>query len=115
MFDERRVLSALRQTWSAGTSSRWSRANPARGQCSVTALVVQDHLGGALLKTQLAEGWHFYNEIGGRIYDFTADQFREPIEYTGEFATRDEAFADTSREQYECLGAAFSRIWPPAE
>ena len=43
----------LTRAWSVETSSKWRRDNPACGQCSVTALVVQDLLGGEILKTNV--------------------------------------------------------------
>jgi len=37
---------ALHRSWSLESSSKWTRENPANGQCGVTALVVNDLLGG---------------------------------------------------------------------
>ena len=44
---------ALEQSWSADTSSSaaWSEGNRAKGQCAVTACVVQDYLGGDILNS----------------------------------------------------------------
>lgn len=69
------LASALLHAWSGKTSSLWSRENPARGQCSVTALVVQDLFGGFIVKTRLAAGMHFYNLIDGKRIDLTLAQF----------------------------------------
>jgi hypothetical protein len=41
-----RLLAALHQAWSPASSRHWRPDNPALGQCDVTALVVQDWLGG---------------------------------------------------------------------
>ena len=60
-----------------------------------------------MLKTEVAEGWHFYNRIEERIYDFTNSQFMVAISYDDLIAMRFEAFADTSRSQYEALKKAF--------
>src|ERR1700724_3464771 len=46
------LVARLAQAWSRDTSSdaeHWSASNPAWGQCAVTALIVQDLLGGHLL------------------------------------------------------------------
>jgi oligoendopeptidase F len=94
---------ALFSAWSIETSSKWTADNPARGQCGVTALVVQDRLGGEILKTKVSEGWHFYNRMNGQRYDLTASQFAEPIAYMDVVTTRKEAFADTNAEQYDTL------------
>ncbi|HXV30842.1 MAG TPA: hypothetical protein VD840_10960 [Sinorhizobium sp.] len=94
---------ALAQAWSPASSSRYTAANPARGQCSVTALVVEDLFGGEILKTETAGGAHFYNRIDGERYDLTLSQFDGPIRYDDAPATRGEAFADTSEAQYRAL------------
>ncbi len=43
---EKRIYEALIRSWSIETSSKWTTENPAKGQCGVTALVVQDIYGG---------------------------------------------------------------------
>ena len=93
----------LRAVWSGETASTWTTENPARGQCSVTALVVHDLLGGSILKTRVGPHWHFYNSVENRRIDLTASQFEEDILYDDLSATRDEALSDTSVEQYKAL------------
>ena len=88
------------------SSSKWTRDNPALGQCSVTALVVHDYLGGEILKTKYEGIWHFYNRIDGRSVDFTESQFDAPIEYSDYVSNREEAFADTNPKQYSYLSSA---------
>lgn len=111
MIEQDKILDAVRRSWSIGTSTKWTLANPAAGQCSVTALVVQDHFGGRLLKTRVGDAWHFYNELAGEACDFTSQQFTSPVEYTHSTATRDEVLADTSVEQYERMAKAFVAHW----
>lgn len=98
----------LEECWSAETSSRWSAATPSRGQCSVTALVLNDHLGGDILKTRVGDSWHFYNRLGGLRLDATAAQFAEPVAYTDLPSNREEALADCTPEQYRTLSRGFS-------
>lgn len=98
-----RIRSALKTAWSIETSSKWLPDNPALGQCGVTALVVQDLLGGDILKTRTGDAWHFYNRIGGKRLDFTQAQFSSPIVYSDFPADREEALADTSPGQYRIL------------
>ena len=103
------ILNALREAWSASSSTKWKKENPALGQCGVTALVVQDWLGGEILKTKIKkpgqpELWHFYNRVGGEAVDFTASQFDELVEYNNINSTRHEALLDTNNEQYAHLG-----------
>lgn len=95
-----RMKSALVNSWSIKSSSKWSMVNPAKGQCGVTALVVQDFLGGEIKKTKVKNSWHFYNVIAGMRYDFTATQFDEIINYTDVPSNRDEAYLDTNDAQY---------------
>ncbi len=86
-----RIEWALRQSWGADTCSPddlaragWSPANPAWGQCDVTALVVHDLLGGELMCGEVyalngeRQGFHWWNRLpGGREVDLTRDQFRK--------------------------------------
>ena len=97
------IVKALYKSWSSDSSSKWSKDNPAKGQCGVTALVVNDILGGEIKKTKLPEGWHFYNFINGKRYDLTVSQFKEDILYMDIPSNRDEAFSDTSEKQYNYL------------
>ncbi|UQZ48956.1 hypothetical protein M1D69_04915 [Bacillus sp. PK3-037] len=99
----------LNQSWSLHTSSKWTKECPACGQCGVTALVIQEHFEGDIFKTKVGESWHFYNSINGAVYDFTSEQFQEPIEYQNILSSREEAFLDTNEEQYQHLRSAFSR------
>ena len=100
----------LQQSWSPATSTLWTLANPARGQCGVTALVVQDHLGGAIVKTMVDGRWHFYNLVGGSRVDFTACQFDEPLDYQDIPSNRTEAFSDTNADQYGALSARIGSL-----
>jgi hypothetical protein len=79
---------AIRQSWSLETcdpSDRlaWSDANPSRGQCAVTSLVVHDFLGGELLEAEVhnpdgsRQGFHYWNRLDGIEVDLTRDQFTD--------------------------------------
>ncbi len=100
---DRELGHKLERAWSRSTSSLWTRDNPARGQCGVTSLAVQDRLGGAILKTRVGDAWHFYNLIDAVVIDFTASQFSSAVVYDDLPATREEAMSDTSPEQYAAL------------
>jgi|UniRef100_A0A7C1T0A3 hypothetical protein len=93
----------LTNAWSRETSSFWSLDNPARGQCGVTSLVVQDVFGGQISKPPLQQGLHFYNLIDGHRFDFTSDQFSDPIDYQDLPSDREEAMLDTNPGQYRAL------------
>lgn len=100
---ERELRENLRSAWSTETSSKWRLDNPACGQCSVTALVVQDLVGGDILKTSVEGQWHFYNCVDGQRLDLTDTQFSQRIEYQDLPSNRSEAFKDTLARQYEIL------------
>lgn len=97
------LFEALRDAWSAETASGWSEQNPAKGQCSVTSLLVHDLFGGEILKTATRGGTHFFNLIDGVRWDLTISQFDHPIPFRDVAASRDEAMADTSPRQYAAL------------
>jgi len=79
------LLKALFLSWSADTSflaSEWSKNNPARGQCVVSALVVQDYLGGELIRYHVKgdgiDEMHYVNSLEhGVTLDTTASQYKE--------------------------------------
>jgi hypothetical protein len=60
------LVLALRLSWGADTSGdppNWTETNPAIGQCGVTALVVQDQLGGSLAYGIVNGGPHYWNVL----------------------------------------------------
>ncbi|WP_338652104.1 hypothetical protein [Lysinibacillus sp. Y5S-8] len=109
------ILNALRKSWLSQSSSKWSLDNPAKGQCGVTSLVVQDILGGEIRKTFLKEGWHFYNVINGIRMDFTEEQFSYIIDYQDIDSNRNEAFHDTNDAQYSYLKSQVYKLLGKAE
>jgi hypothetical protein len=103
------LLDGLKSAWSLESSPSWTKENPAKGQCSVTALVVQDLFGGEIFTTKTKGGTHFYNFIDGTRYDLTISQFDYEISFDDMLSERDEAFADTSFEQYQALITSLDR------
>jgi len=79
--DKKLLEKALRKSWSAETSflqDQWNESNPSRGQCAVTALVIQDYLGGEILKCTVVtdNDKHFFNVLdNGDEIDFTREQY----------------------------------------
>ncbi|MBK1660946.1 YunG family protein [Paracraurococcus ruber] len=100
-----RLLAALRLAWSPATGSLWRPEEPARGRCDVTALVVQEWLGGEILKTPLPEGRHFHNRVDRARLDLTAGQFAAPIAYRDLPSSCAESLAATRPGQVETLRA----------
>lgn len=81
------VERAIRASWCLWTAdpadhAKWSEENPSSGQCAVTALVVQDLLGGGLIESDVRRadgtggGYHYWNRlVGGAELDLTREQF----------------------------------------
>lgn len=76
-IDSRRLALAVRAAWSPATAApgQWNPALPAAGQCAVTALVVQDLLGGGLLRGTASGRSHYWNSVDGTDVDLTREQF----------------------------------------
>jgi len=70
-------------------SEEWTPENPSRDQCGMTALVVQDILGGDLIIAEVyvdgdQVGHHYWNRLpDGSEVDLTGDQFRPDEEIVG--------------------------------
>ena len=105
-----RLADRIARCWSASTASTYTIANPAFSQCSVTALVVQDHLGGMILKTSVRGQWHFYNLVDGERVDLTSSQFHKPLHYEDVLTTRKDALTDTTQKQYETMARAVESV-----
>jgi hypothetical protein len=109
------VERAVRASWGAETCDpaavdEWRPDNPARGQCGVTALVVQDLFGGDLVLAEVhVDGrqvaYHYWNRFGpGLDLDLTRGQFRpEQVVVGGEVVGRPPDAPRRCREQYELL------------
>ena len=93
------------------SSTKWEEDSPWKGQCSVTALVVHNHFGGKILKTNIDGQWHFYNKINNQVFDLTSEQFSEQINYQNIESTLEEALLDTSQKQYEYLKRQFAKYY----
>jgi hypothetical protein len=76
------LFKAIKASWTRDTSyepDRWSDDNPAWGQCAVTALVLQDYLGGELRRVaDNAKTTHFWVVVDGEDVDLTLMQF-DPV------------------------------------
>ena len=107
LFKKDQVAAALLRSWSHATSGGWLAENPARGQCNVTSLLLNELFGAEILKTPLPEGDHFYNRLNGERLDLTDSQFDAPIAYLDLASSREEALSGTSPAKLEALRAAF--------
>lgn len=84
----------LNGSWNKATSNdpEWTISNPSRGQCAVTALVVNDFLGGDIIRCEVYEGAvrtsHYFNRVDGKLIDLTRDQFEPWATVVDEFVLR---------------------------
>ncbi|MEK6939738.1 MAG: hypothetical protein AABX31_03335 [Nanoarchaeota archaeon] len=84
-YEKLHLEEAHTRCWYEGTSSdpdNWTPQNPAWGQCAVTALIVNDYLGGEIVwaEAKLPDGKnisHYFNLIEGKEIDYTRPQFPE--------------------------------------
>ena len=87
----------------------WTPENRSLGQCSITAFLVQDLLGGKVYGLPLPDGSvHCFNEALGCVFDLTSAQFgEEKLDYENRSEqSRESHFADAGkRERYELLKA----------
>ncbi len=98
--------------WSADTCAprmrhEWSPANITRGQCSITAFLIQDLYGGKVLGVPLKDGnYHCFNVVGNCVFDLTSEQFGDvKLDYTDcPEQSREVHFAkEEKRQRYELL------------
>ncbi len=111
------VQQAVRLSWGKDTCDPadrpdWHPDNPSRGQCGVTALVLNDLLGGELVLGEVRvagerTGVHYWNRFGAGIeVDLTRDQFGPEESVVGaEVVRRPAGPPKRCREEYELLRA----------
>ncbi len=79
----RDLYDLLSEIWCADTCAprlrnEWSKENKTKGQCSITAFLVQDIFGGRVYGIPLESGnFHCYNDVNGHVFDLTSEQFGE--------------------------------------
>jgi hypothetical protein len=118
-MDAQRLEAILAQSWCRETSytpERWTPANPAYGQCAVTALIVRDYLGGDIVRGTAKPPAgrsvsHYYNRIRGRDVDLTARQFPAGTAISASKVVEPGALLAhlPVRERYELLRARVAR------
>ena len=120
------IFKALQSSWAKDTAfdpKEWSESNKARGQCVVSSLVIQDYLGGDLVRYSVDEGdlheTHYANRLdSGVILDTTASQYTEPVtmrikpvDLKDFSSVREKRLANNStRKRYEILKARVDQL-----
>lgn len=113
------LMLALQTGWSKETSftpAEWTSQNPARGQCLVSTLVIQDYLGGDIRRYDIEADTfnevHYCNILpSGAVLDSTAGQYSSPVKLTitpitlkGHASARNRYLADPdTKAKYELL------------
>jgi len=102
--------------WDADTSAdpaNWTPENRSYGQCAVTALIVQDQLGGTLQRTVVDGVSHYYNRLPtGKYEDLTFDQFPHGSRYDVDSVERERDYVlshPATAERYELLNTRFQK------
>lgn len=68
-------MSWSRETCYPMSCDGWSIDNPSLGQGVITALVVNDFMGGKIMRCMCGDISHYYNIINGEVVDLTKEQF----------------------------------------
>lgn len=115
----RALYQDLSKVWSLETCAPrlrpdWSPENRTLGQCSITAFLVQDLLGGQVRGIPLPDGSiHCFNVVDGFAFDLTSGQFGDQVlDYNDQPEQRREVhFADEDkRRRYELLKEGLLRL-----
>ena len=116
--DVKNVIEALEKSWSAETSydpNDWSTKNPARGQCAVSSLIMQDFFGGEIVRFAAESNGvyekHYANIIEGSLIDVTRSQYPDTAVLVinspdlGDFSSLRERILsdDDTKRRYELL------------
>ena len=58
----------------------WTIENRTLGQCSITAILIQDIYGGKVYGVPLGDGnFHCFNDVDGCVFDLTSEQFGSTV------------------------------------
>lgn len=86
-------------------SDRWNSDMRCLGQGAVAALVLNDFLGGKIMRCESEYGSHYYNLINNKIVDLTVSQFNSLPDYeNGEERTREYLLSnEDTKKRYKLL------------
>lgn len=107
----------IKKAWTKETAHpvyqpKWSSENPSAGQCLVTTLLIQDLKGGEIASCKVGNYSHFVNIINGQIEDYTAEQFKIPVNYKKLVIKERNKLLENkdTLKRYEALKANFLRL-----
>jgi hypothetical protein len=114
-FKTSELVKAIESSWCAETSNnpeKWTKENTSYGQCAVTALVLNDFVGGDIIRcmVKLSDNTkvsHYFNYFQGFYYDLTRKQFDSTVGFdltNNQTRTKEELLNNESTKQrYELL------------
>jgi hypothetical protein len=115
MFNRKVVQKALKKTLDRNPGCNPDK--PEDCQSSMISRLIYDIFGGDILKTRNKNGWHFYNRINGKHFDFTGSKFIKPSEdnrFEELHSTPDETFDYFAQEDYSTFFLRFIRAFEEA-
>lgn len=96
--------------WGADTSRYGVLSVPAsKGQCAVTAMILQDYYKGDIYKIKVGDESHYFNIINNKVVDLTSDQFFQKIDYKDKIIVDRNDFEQETINRYLILK---SRVAP---
>lgn len=72
-------MSFEKETCYSFSQDQWNRENPSLGQCAITSLIVNDFMGGKIMRCMCGDVSHYYNIVNDQILDLTVEQFNDNI------------------------------------
>lgn len=80
IVDQRHLYDLLSDIWCEYSCTprlrkEWSTSNKTCGQCTITALLVQDIFGGEIYGVYVDDNIHSFSKVGDTIFDLTSEQF----------------------------------------
>jgi len=99
-------LSWSKETCVSSLKDYWNKDNSSLGQCAITSLIVNDFLGGKIMRCMTSFGSHYYNMINNKIIDLAKEKFKDesPNYDEGQERTREYLLSnEDTKERYLTL------------
>jgi len=110
LINRRIVRKALKQVIEVDNKPELNPYDTSDNQSSVISQLIYDIFGGEILKTHNNKGWHFYNRINGKRFDFTESESGTPSG-SGNFedilSTPDDTYKYFGEENYSTFFMKF--------
>ena len=111
-----RLLASIRQAWSPATTDDWHPEDPGLHQCGVTALVVQDHFGGTIVRNKIGGLTCYFNRLPDGSEIFWDERYaHQPRAYPhDQEQSREQVMRHTDMpRRYAALTERLRAIWRP--